>query len=80
MPEVIEQLSLVAEERFFDRGDVVLLAVMSAKVYYIGRGTALLCGVLSSRHGDEKLIRNVVNEMENSYNQDIKQFRESIQN
>ena len=77
VPEIVEELSLVAEERFFDHGDVVFTCGDVGKgIYYIGRGAALLCGVLSSGHGDEKLIRNVVNDMENSYNQDIKQFRE----
>ena len=49
VPEVVEELSLVAEERFFDHGDVVFTCNdVSKGIYYIGRGTALLCGVLSS--------------------------------
>ena len=75
-PEALKALVNITEVKFFDHGDVVYNRNTNSNgVYYVGRGSALLCAVLSSVHGNDNRTRDAIYKMESDYNEKVSKHR-----
>jgi NhaP-type Na+/H+ or K+/H+ antiporter len=75
-PDALRHLVDISEEKIFDHGDVVFNSNTAYDgMYYVGRGTALLCAVLRSVHGSDNRARDLIVKMESDYNDKVAKHR-----